>query len=93
MGSLLEFLLIRYCKWKKKQPIPSNKHDFYNYLKRAINDDIFGERKRWQIIQFYLRHFRNYIHIENEVKGTNIDKSWYDIVKPAFEVLFNEFIS
>ncbi len=89
MGSILEFLLDRYCEINH---IPK-KSQFYANIDMAIKKDIFGEKKRWEIVQSHLRDFRNYIHINKEIKSTKIDESWYNIIKLVFEVLYKKFKS
>ena len=53
--------------------------------------DIFNQKKRWEIVQNHLRDFRNYVHINKEVKEELIDKSWYATMKPVFESLYENF--
>lgn len=88
MGSILEFLLRNYCEAKGIKP----KHKkFINYVESAIINNIFGQKKRWELIQQYLRDFRNYIHIQKEIKSDIVDKHWYNTIKPNFKALYNEF--
>ncbi len=94
IGSIIEFLLIRYCKIKNISPELYNKKkgkNFVNFLEAAIKNDIFGEKSRWQIVQSHIRDFRNYVHISKEVNSTEIDQKWYKTMKPIFEVLYNHF--
>lgn len=101
MGSIIEFLLERYCKAKvitsedytapNGSVIPATKKNFVNYVQSAIVNDIFGQKKRWDIVQNYLRDFRNYVHIKKEVNSENIDKSWYDTIRPVFSTLYEHF--
>ncbi len=96
MGAILEFLLVRYCKNNNIPPEPYNNRKgetFANYIESAIKNDIFGEKKRWEIVQSHLRDFRNYIHILKEIQSTEIDEKWYETIKPVFEVLYNKFKS
>jgi len=89
MGSILEFLLDRYFEINH---IPK-KNKFYANINTAIQKEIFGEKKRWEIVQSHLRDFRNCIHINKEMKSTIIDESWYNTIKPVFEVLYKNFKS
>jgi len=89
MGSILEFLLDRYYEINHTP----KKSKFYANIDTAIQKDIFGEKKRWEIVQSHLRDFRNYIHINKEIKSTKIDESWYNIIKLVFEVLYKKFKS
>ena len=89
MGSILEFLLDRYYEINH---IPK-KSQFYANIETAIQKDIFGEKKRWEIVQSHLRDFRNYIHLNKEIKSTKIDENWYNIIKLVFEVLYKKFKS
>ncbi len=89
MGSILEFLLDRYCD---NNNIPK-KREFFANINTAIQKDIFGEKMRWKIVQSHLRDFRNCIHINKEMKSTIIDESWYNTIKPVFEVLYKKFKS
>lgn len=94
MGAILEFLVVRYCRNNHIPPEPYNNRRgkaFANYIEAAIRNDIFGEKMRWEIIQSHLRNFRNYIHISKEIQSTEIDVSWYNTIKPVFEVLYNKF--
>ncbi len=89
MGSILEFLLDRYLEVNNF----SKKREFSANINTAIQKDINGEKMRWKIIQSHLRDFRNYIHINKEMKSTSIDESWYNTIKPVFEVLYKNFKS
>ncbi len=101
MGAIIEFLLERYCKAKRIIPedyhapnnrvIPAIKKNFVNYVQSAIVNDIFGQKKRWEIVQNYLRDFRNYVHIKKEINSEKIDKSWYDTISPVFSTLYEHF--
>ena len=88
MGSILEFLLSRYCHYKN---IVVSGKNFYNYVQSAIDNNIFGEKKRWELVQSHLRDFRNYVHIIKEIKETKIDQKWYETMKPVFESLYDKF--
>lgn len=98
MGSILEFFLTRYCNAKDITPlnnkgseIKKNKATFVNYVESAIQNDIFGEKDRWKIVQDYLRDFRNYIHIEKEISSREIDENWYKTMSPVFNALLEHF--
>jgi len=96
MGSIIEFLLERYCKSKNIPPEPfngSHGNRFANYIESAIKNNIFEEKRRWEIVQSHLRDFRNYIHISKAVKSEEIDKKWYETIKPIYEALINKFSS
>lgn len=62
-------------------------------LKKLRQKEIYGEKMRWKIVQSHLRDFRNHIQINKEMKSTMIDESWYNTIKPGFEVLFKKFKS
>ena len=64
---------------------------FANYIEAGIKHEIFGDKKYWQLVQIHLRDFRNYIHIQKEVKNPKIDFNWYKIIKPTFERLLKNF--
>ena len=87
MGSILEFLLNRYFEINN---IPK-KRKFSANIYTAIQKDIFREKMRWKLVQSHLRDFRNCIHINKEMKSTLIDESWYNTIKPVFEVLYKKF--
>ena len=96
MGSILEYLLGRYCLLSKT--IPTNnqgkilkKPQFFNYIETAIHANIFSEEDRWRLIQDYLRDFRNYVHIEKEIDSKEIDEDWYNSMIPAFQALVKKF--
>ena len=89
MGSILEFLLYRYLEINNTP----KKKEFSANINTAIQKDIFGEKMRWKIVQSHLRDFRNCIHINKEMKSTIIDESWYNTIKPVFEVLYKKFKS
>ncbi|GAH77333.1 unnamed protein product, partial [marine sediment metagenome] len=89
MGSILEFLLIRFCE---KENIHKG-NNFNSYINKAIEKDIFQEEMRWKLVQTHIRDFRNYIHIQKEMESTEIDENWYNTVKQVFEVLYSKFKS
>jgi hypothetical protein len=102
MGSILELLLIRYCKNNNLPPedykAPNGSifkvgknPKFVHYVETAIKKNIFGMKKRWELVQNYLRDFRNYVHIEKEAKSDEIDKEWYETMKPVFDALYEKF--
>jgi len=101
MGSIIEFLLIRYCKSNKISPesftdhlgntLPANKKQFANYVQAAIKNNILNQKYSWFIVQNNLRNFRNYVHIRKEVKEEQIDIKWYESIKPAFEKIVESF--
>jgi hypothetical protein len=95
MGSILEFLLVRYCKDQSIRPEVFIRDDrttqsgnkFSNYIQAAIKHDLFGQKKSWYIVQNNLRSFRNYVHISKENKEEKIDKGWYQAIVPIFDKL------
>lgn len=95
MGSMIEFLLVRYCKDHSINPDPIIRDDrktqsgsnFSNYIQAAINHDLFGQKKSWNIVQNSLRSFRNYVHISKEINEEEIDLSWYIAIVPIFTKL------
>lgn len=101
MGSILEFLLIRYCNLYNINPESytdslgnqtlANKKKLVNYLQSAIKKNLFNRRGSWYIIQNNLRNFRNYVHIIKEIKDEQIDKEWYKTIKPHFERILGDF--
>lgn len=101
MGSILEFLLIRYCKNNNFEPetytdpfgniTKANKKQFANYVQAVILNDILGQRNSWYIVQNNLRNFRNYVHLNKEVKEERIDENWYNTIKPVFERILESF--
>ena len=94
MGTIIEFLLIRYCENHHIEPEPYNNrkgNGFSNYIEAAIKNDIFGEKMSWKLVQSHLREFRNYIHIQKEITSIEIDEKWYKIVKPVFEDIYKDF--
>lgn len=94
MGSILEFLLERYCKRKEIKPELYNDkkgETFSNYIEAAIKNEIFGDKKYWELVQTHIRDFRNYIHIQKEVKSSKLDFNWYKIIKPVFDYLLKNF--
>jgi len=101
MGSIIEFLVKRYCKLNGIKPepytdpfgkiVPANKKDFVNYTQSAIINNILGQRNSWFIVQNNLRNFRNYVHIEKEINEEKIDAKWYEIIRPAYEKILISF--
>ncbi len=98
MGAIIEFLLIRYCNKKNIAPLDNKGNtvkkknsNFWNYVQVAIMHNIFNEKRRWELIQSHLRDFRNYIHIEKEIKSTLIDESWFNTMKPVFNSILEKF--
>ncbi len=101
MGSIIEFLLKKYCKLNGIKPepytdpfgktVPAKKKDFVNYTQSAIVNDILGQRNSWFIVHNSLRNFRNYVHIEKEIKEEKIDVKWYEIIRPAYEKIIQSF--
>ena len=99
MGSILEFLLERYCDKKGYVPLDNSLNPlssktnprFYHYLQSAIHNNIFDMKKRWEEIQTKLRPFRNYIHIKKELQEDEIDGGWYKSIKPHFDELLKTF--
>ncbi len=102
MGSIIEFLIERYCKLYAISPepytnpstgdiLPANSKKFANYVQSAIKNDILSQKNSWFIIQNNLRNFRNYVHIEKEVNEENIDVNLFEIIKPAFDKIINSF--
>ena len=95
MGSMIEFLLVRYCKDHSINPDPIIRDDrktqsgsnFSNYIQAAINHDLFGQKKSWNIVQNSLRSFRNYVHISKEINEEEIDLGWYIAIVPIFTKL------
>jgi hypothetical protein len=88
MGSILEFLLKRLFE---NIGVSVKKDDFYNHVEIAIQKNLFGKKKHWELVQSHLRDFRNYVHIYKEIDSEDIDKNWYNIIKPVFNVLYSEF--
>ena len=92
MGSILEFILIRYCKMNGIKPeiyidLKGNTikgQKFVNYLQVAIKLNLFGQKNSWYIAQNNLREFRNYVHLENEMIKEPIDYNWVSSIKSAF---------
>ncbi len=102
MGSIIEFLIERYCKLNSLSPepynipstggiLPANRKKFANYVQTAIKNNILGQKNSWFIIQHNLRNFRNYVHIDKEVNEENIDAKWFEIIKSAFDKIINSF--
>lgn len=91
MGSILEFMVVRYCKINNISPNPTNKSNFASYLKTAINRNLFGQKNSWLTIQHNLRIFRNYVHIEKEMTEEPIDDGWYIAIKNVFEKVLSNF--
>jgi len=92
MGSIIEFLLVRYCKDHSIRPEDFIRDDgttqsgnkFSNYIQAAIKNDLFGQKKSWYIVQNNLRSFRNYVHISKEIEEEEIDIRWYQAIEPIF---------
>lgn len=102
MGSILEFILIRYCKMNDIKPeayidLKGDKikgKKFINYLQAAIKLNLFGQKNSWYIAQNNLREFRNYVHLENEMNKELIDHKWVDSIKSAFyRILENIYVN
>ncbi|MFX1310056.1 MAG: hypothetical protein ACFE8C_10200 [Promethearchaeota archaeon] len=101
MGSIIEFLLVRYCNNNiiDLEPYinpngnitPANKKHFCNYIQSAIKYDILGQKNSWYLIQNNLRNFRNYVHISKEVKEEPIDYDWYLATKSVFDRIIRNF--
>lgn len=101
MGSIIEFLLIRYCNKNKIEPepypspnggiIPASKKRLCNYIQSAIKYDILGQKNSWYLIQNNLRNFRNYVHIFKEIKEEEIDHDWYIATKGVFDRIIRNF--
>lgn len=101
MGSILEFLLKRFCKKNKIDPepyhlpnggtIPGSKKKLCNYIQSAIKHDILGQKNSWYLIQNNLRNFRNYVHIPKEIKEEEIDHDWYIATKGVFDRIIRNF--
>ncbi|TKJ23998.1 MAG: hypothetical protein CEE43_02200 [Promethearchaeota archaeon Loki_b32] len=101
MGSIIEFLLVRYCNKNNIEPepytspdgsiIPAGKKHFCNYIQSAIKYDILGQKNSWYLIQNNLRQFRNYIHISKEIKEEEIDYDWYISTKGVFNRIIRNF--
>ncbi len=94
MGSVLEILIQKYCIKNGISPEPFNGrrgNAFANFLEAAIKNNIFGESKRWQIVQDCLRDFRNYVHIGKEIKSVEIDHNWHKTMKLIYNALIEQF--
>ncbi len=95
MGSILEFLLVRYYNVKNIELAlvygKKRYYKFFELLNYAIKINLMNEKKRWEITKFHLRNFRNQIHLINEMNETRIDEKWYETLKPVFEVLYDKF--
>lgn len=95
MGSIIEFLLVRYCKDHSIRPESFIRDDgttqsgnkYSNYIQAAIKNDLFGQKKSWYIVQNNLRSFRNYVHISKEIEEEEIDIRWYQAIEPIFTKL------
>lgn len=83
MGSIIEFLLFR--SYSELEENPNKKSNFHQLCEWAIEENFINQKKRWQIIQSHLRDFRNYVHIDKEVKSDDLDFEWYQTIKPVFE--------
>ncbi len=96
MGTLIEFLLIRFCRRYKILPeFSQNQKDdtFAKYIESAIKNKLLEEKLRWVIIQSHLGGYKNYIDIFKEIQSPELDQNWYEIIKPTFEVLYDKFKS
>ncbi len=100
MGSILEFLIIRYCKMNNLVPVNKNGNSvnakdakFYNYIQTLINNNTLNQRHGWKYVQDHIRDFRNYVHIEKEINENKISKMWYINAKQIYDEILNEFIS
>lgn len=101
MGSIIEFLLVRYCNKNNLDPepytspngnvIPANKKRFCNYIQSAIKYDILGQKNSWYLIQNNMRNFRNYVHIPKEFKEEAIDYEWFIATKGVFDRIIRNF--
>lgn len=101
MGSIIEFLLIRYCNKNNIEPepytspngnvIPASKKRFCNYVQSAIKYDILAQKNSWYLIQNNLRTFRNYVHIPKEIKEEEIDHDWFVSTKAVFDRIIRNF--
>lgn len=101
MGSIIEFLLIRYCNKNSISPepytpsngnvIPATKKQFCNYIQSAIKYNILGQKNSWYLIQNNLRNFRNYVHISKEIQEEEIDYDWYISTKGVFDRIIRNF--
>ena len=102
MGSIIEFLLIKYCDKNNINPepynnpingavTPANRKLFCNYIQSAIKNDIFGQKKGWYLIQNNLRDFRNYVHISKETQEEKIDYEWFKAIKDVFDRIIRNF--
>ena len=103
MGSILEFLILRYSINNNIPPedyinpsdanntTQANKGHFVNYLQAMIQNNIFNKRRDWLLIQDHLRDFRNQVHIDKELKDNDILEQWYDVIRPSFYRLRESF--
>lgn len=94
MGSVLEILIQKYCIKNGISPEPFNGrrgNAFANFLEAAIKNNIFGESKRWQIVQDCFRAFRNYVDIGKEIKSVEIDHNWHKTMKLIYNALIELF--
>lgn len=102
MGAIVEFILVKFCKkhnFPPKDYIDSKgkvypfgkKPKFVNYVQSAIDNNILGLSSSWRLIQDYLRNFRNYVHIEKEIKEEIIDEDWYKTMKGVFKRILLNF--
>lgn len=101
MGSILEFLLTKYCKLNNISPesftdplgntVPASKKSFVNYVQSAIINNLFGQEKSWHMVQNSLRDFRNYVHINKEIQEEKIDEGWYKSISFGFKRILSNF--
>ena len=101
IGSILEFLLKKYCKLNNISPesytdplgntVPANKKYFVSYVQSAIVNNLFGQEKSWHMVQNSLRNFRNYVHINREIKEEKIDEGWYKSINYGFKRILSNF--
>lgn len=101
MGSILEFLLKKYCKLNNISPesytdplgntVPANRKSFVNYVQSAIVNNLFGQEKSWHMVQNSLRDFRNYVHINKEIQEEKIDEGWYKSIGIGFKRILSNF--
>ncbi len=101
MGSIIEFLLVRYCNKNNIIPepytssdgnvIPASKKRFCNYIQSAIKNDILGQKNSWYLIQNNLRNFRNYVHISKEIQEEEIDYDWFISTKSVYDRIIRNF--
>lgn len=87
MGSLVEFLLRK--RYEKKPEISEGcLRKFKCLLELVIEENPFGKKESWKIINDRLREYRNYIHINAELEGDLISQEDYDQLRHvSFEVI------